>query len=178
MFLPRFASAICTQNYPIPPSNVPSHGCKIRSSLARVDLCFQNHASASITARRESSPSLHGSSWSCCRPPAASRKSTAVLYREYACCGDEVRENVAIVYLAPVAHVRAPLAALIGQIGVVLEGDTCFIQFLLISLLAVLIQGLKVATHGSPRTTGKHFCPPRGVTSTSKRTCLLAADHV
>ena len=40
-----------------------------------------------------------------------------------------------------VAHVRVPLAAFIGRIGVFLEGDTCYFQFLLISFLSVLIQG-------------------------------------
>ena len=141
LLLPRFASAaMCTYNCPILPSNVPGLVCKIRSSLARVDFCVQNHTSASITVRKECSSSLHGSFWSSCRPPAASRKLTAVLHHEHACSGEEVRDNVAILYLGPVAHVRAPLVALFGRIGVVLEEDICYFQFLLISLLAVLIQ--------------------------------------
>ena len=42
-------------------------------------------------------------------------------------------------YLGSIAHIGAPIAALIGRIGVVFEGDTCYFQFLLISLLADLI---------------------------------------
>ena len=141
----------------------------------RIDLCLQDHTSASITGRRESSPSLRGSSWSSCRPPVASRKSTAVLYCEHACSGHEVRENVDILYLGRGTHIRTRLATLIKRIGVVLEGETGYFQFLLISLLAVLIQNLKEAIHGFPQTMGTRFCPLRGVTRTSKRTCLLAA---
>ena len=93
-------------------------------------------------------------------------------YCEHACSGQEFPENVGILYLGPGTHVRAPLVTLIKQIGVVLEGETGYFQFLLISLLAVFIQGRKVAIHGSPCTTGTRFCQPRGVTCTSNRTCL------
>ena len=64
LLLPKFACAVCTHDFPILPSNAVSLVCKIRSSLATVDLCLQNHKSASITGRTESSPSLHGSSLS------------------------------------------------------------------------------------------------------------------
>ena len=101
-----------------------------------------------------------------------------MLYYEHACFGDEVRENVDIFYLGPVAHARTPLAARTGRIGAVLEGEAGYFQFQLISLLAVLIQGLKVASNASPRTTGTRFCALRGVTRTAKRTCLLATPHV
>ena len=93
-----------------------------------------------------------------------------MLYREHACSGEEVQENVVMLYLDQVAHVRAPLATLIERIEVVLEGETGYFQFLLIPLLAIFIQGLKVAHHAScasPGTTGICFCPPRGVTRTS-----------
>ena len=82
-----------------------------------------------------------------------------------------MRENVAILYLGPVAHfraphVRAPLDALIERLGVVLAGEAGCFQFLLVSLLAVIIHGLKVAFQASPPTTGTLFCPPSGVTRT------------
>ena len=60
-----------------------------------------------------------------------------MLYCESPCSGHEVRENVGILYLGPEALVRAPLDALIGRIGVVLEGETGYFQFLLIPLLTV-----------------------------------------
>ena len=59
-----------------------------------------------------------------------------------------------------------------------MEEDTGYFQFRLISLLVVLIQGVKVAIYGSPRTTGPRFYRPRGVTRTSKRTCLVTTPLV
>ena len=59
-----------------------------------------------------------------------------MLCREHACSGDEVRGNVAILYLGPVAHVRALLAALIWRIGVVLEGDTGYFRYLSLLFLS------------------------------------------
>ena len=57
--------------------------------------------------------------------------------------------------------------------------DTGYFQFLLTSLLAVLILGVKVAAHGFSVKVGTRFWPPRGETRTSKSTCLLlAAPHV